>query len=132
MNLALVRDIAIVVLAVESIVIGIVLVLMLWQVRSLTMLLQDQLKPMLDAMRETVGTVKGTTSLVSETIVTPAVKIGGFFAGARRALQVMLSLQPRGGVPFDREGQDSTGEQQSPDSGETSHPSGHDGQRSDE
>jgi hypothetical protein len=94
-DLALVRDVAIVVLALESIVIGVVLVLMLWQVRSLTRLLQDQLKPMLDSMRETVGTVKGTTSLVSDTIVSPAVKIGGFFAGARRALQVMLSLQPR-------------------------------------
>jgi len=92
-NLALVRDIAIVVLALESIIIGVVLVLMLWQVRSLTKLLQEQIKPMLDSMRETVGTVKGTTSLVSETIVNPAVQIGGFFAGARRALQVMLSLK---------------------------------------
>lgn len=96
MDLGVVRDIAIVVLALESIVIGVVLVLMLWQVRSLTKLVQEQIKPVLDSMRETVGTVKGTTSLVSETIVTPAVKIGGFFAGARRALQVMLSLQSHG------------------------------------
>jgi hypothetical protein len=131
LNLALVRDIAIVVLALESIVIGIVLVLMLWQVRSLTILLQEQLKPMLDAMRETVGTVKGTTSLVSETIVTPAVKIGGFFAGARRALQVMLALQPQSGTEFDRGGQDPSGEHQPPDGGETSHASGQNGQRSD-
>jgi len=46
---------------------------------------------MLDSVRETVGTVKGTTALVSETIVTPAVKIGGFAAGVRRTLEVMLS-----------------------------------------
>ena len=95
MNLALVRDIAIVVLALESIIIGIVLVVLLWQLRSLTKLLQEQVKPMLDSMRETVGTVKGTTALVSETIVTPAVKISGFLAGARRAVEVMLSLKPR-------------------------------------
>ena len=94
MNLTMVRDIAIVVLALESIIVGVVLVLLLWQVRNLTRLVQEQIKPMLDSMRETVGTVKGTTSLVSETIVTPAVKISGFFTGARRALQVMLSLQP--------------------------------------
>jgi hypothetical protein len=98
LDLAVVRDIAIVVLALESIVIGIVLALLLWQVRSLTMLLQEQIKPMLDSMRETVGTVKGTTSLVSQAIVSPAVKIGGFLAGARRALQVMLSLDPRSGT----------------------------------
>jgi len=90
-TLAVVRDIAIVVLALESIVIGVVLVVLLWQVRSLTRLLQDELKPMLDSVRETVGTVKGTTALVSETIVTPAVKIGGFAAGVRRTLEVMLS-----------------------------------------
>ena len=132
MNLALVRDIAIVVLALESIVIGIVLVLMLWQVRSLTRLLQDQLKPMLDAMRETVGTVKGTTSLVSETIVTPAVKIGGFFAGARRALQVMLSFPPpQSGAPPAKGGQDPAGKSQ-PGGSEQSRPSGQDSQRSDE
>ncbi len=99
MDLTMIRDIAIVVLALESIVVGVVLVLLLWQVRSLTRLLQEQIKPMLDSMRETVGTVKGTTSLVSETIVNPAVKIGGFFAGARRAWQVMLSLQPPEGGP---------------------------------
>ena len=119
MDLAVVRDIAIVVLALESIVIGIVLALLLWQVRSLTMLLQEQIKPMLDSMRETVGTVKGTTSLVSETIVTPAVKIGGFFAGARRALQVMLSFRPpRGGTD--------AGAASSSDDGDGSRPSGPD------
>ena len=132
MNLALVRDIAIVVLALESIVIGVVLVLMLWQVRSLTRLLQDQLKPMLDAMRETVGTVKGTTSLVSETIVTPAVKIGGFFAGARRALQVMLSVpSPQSEAPLAQGSQDPAGKSQ-PVGSEQPRPSGRDSQRSDE
>jgi hypothetical protein len=130
-NLGLLRDIAIVVLALESIIIGVVLILMLWQVRSLTRLMQDQLKPMLDAMRETVGTVKGTTSLVSETIVTPAVRIGGFFAGARRALQVMLSLHsPRSGASSAPAGRDPTGEQP-PDGGERSRSAGRNGQRSD-
>ncbi len=98
MTLAVVRDIAIIILALESIVIGIVLTLLLWQVRGLTRLLEQELKPMLDSMRKTIGTVKGTTSLVSETIVSPAVKIGGFTAGVRRALEVLLSLKrPREG-----------------------------------
>mgnify|MGYP005838455785 CR=1 FL=1 len=91
--LEIVRDLAIVILALESIIIGIVLTLLLWQVRSLTRLLQQEIKPMLDSMRETIGTVKGTTSLVSETIVSPAVKIGGFAAGVRRTLEVLLSFK---------------------------------------
>jgi hypothetical protein len=94
MALPAVRDIAIIVLAIESIVIGILLILLLWQLRSLTILLQEQIKPMLDSMQETIGTVKGTTSLVSETIVSPAIKIGGYAAGLRRALQVMRRAEP--------------------------------------
>jgi hypothetical protein len=95
MQIAVVRDIAIVVLAFESIVIGVVLALLLWQVRSLTRLLQQEVKPILDSARETVGTVKGTTNLVSRTIVQPAVKIGSLAAGVRRAWEVILDLKPR-------------------------------------
>ncbi len=93
MVLADVRDIAIIILAIESIVVGVLLILLLWQLRSLTRLLQEEIKPVLDSMQETIGTVKGTTSLVSETIVSPAVKIGGFAAGLRRALEVMLTIK---------------------------------------
>lgn len=93
MALADVRDIAIIILAIESIVVGVLLILLLWQLRSLTRLLEEEIKPMLDSMQETIGTVKGTTSLVSETIVSPAVKIGGFVAGLRRALEVMLTIK---------------------------------------
>jgi hypothetical protein len=94
MTLAAVRDIAIIALAIESLVIGVLLILLLWQLRSLTILVQEQIKPMLDSMKETIGTVKGTTSLVSDTIVSPAIKISGFTAGLRQALQVMLRAQP--------------------------------------
>ncbi len=93
MALADVRDIAIIILAIESIVVGVLLMLLLWQVRSLTRLLQEEIQPMLDNMQQTIGTVKGTTSLVSETIVSPAVKLGGFVAGLRRAVEVMLATE---------------------------------------
>jgi amino acid permease len=93
MTLPAVRDMAIIILAIESIVIGILLMLLLWQLRSLTVLLQEQIKPMLDSMQETIGTVKGTTSLVSETIVSPAIQISGMVAGLRRAVEVMLHTQ---------------------------------------
>jgi ABC-type nitrate/sulfonate/bicarbonate transport system permease component len=93
MALADVRDIAVIILAIESIVVGVLLILLLWQLRSLTRLLQDEIRPMLDSMQETIGTVKGTTSLVSDTIVSPAVKIGGFVAGLRRALEVMFTIK---------------------------------------
>ena len=90
MTLSAARDIAIIALALESLVVGILLILLLWQLRRLSSLLEEQVKPMLQSLQETVGTLKGTTSLVSETIVTPAVSIGGLVSGVRRALQVLL------------------------------------------
>jgi hypothetical protein len=90
MTLSAARDIAIIALALESLVVGVLLILLLWQLRRLSSLLEEQVKPMLQSLQETVGTLKGTTSLVSETIVTPAIRIGGFASGVRRALQVLL------------------------------------------
>lgn len=95
MQIAAVRDVAIVVLALESIIIGVLLAVLLWQVRGLTKLLQDEVKPILDDARETAGTVKGTTRLVSETIVAPAVQVGSLVAGVRRTLGLILGLSPR-------------------------------------
>ena len=93
MQIAAVRDIAIIVLALESIVIGVVLVLLLWQLRNLTRLLQQEIKPILDSARETLGTVQGTTNLVSETIVSPAIKINEVAAGVRRVMEVILAIK---------------------------------------
>jgi hypothetical protein len=90
MTLSTARDIAIIALALESLVVGVLLILLLWQLRRLSGLLEEQVKPMLQSLQETVGTLRGTTSLVSETIVTPAIRIGGFASGVRRALQVLL------------------------------------------
>jgi hypothetical protein len=95
MQIVAVRDVAIIVLALESIIIGVLLALLLWQVRGLARMLQDEVKPILDDARETAGTVKATTKLVSETIVTPAVKVSSFVTGVRRTVDLILGLSPR-------------------------------------
>jgi hypothetical protein len=50
-------------------------------------LLRDEIKPMLEAVNETLATVRGTTQFVSENVVTPVMKWSGYFAGLRRILQ---------------------------------------------
>jgi hypothetical protein len=95
MQIADVRDVAIVVLALESIIIGVLLALLLWQVRGLTRLLQDEVKPIFDDARETAGAVKGATKLVSETIVAPLVRVSSVVTGVRRTLELLLGLSPR-------------------------------------
>jgi hypothetical protein len=71
---ATIRDVAIIVLAVESIVIGILLAFLSLQIYLLVRLIRDEIKPMLDSTNETVNTMRGTTVFVSETVVSPVIK----------------------------------------------------------
>lgn len=85
-----VRDIAIVVLALESIVIGAVLIITLLQLRSLTRLLQEQIAPMLDTAGDTATIVKGTADFVSDSLVQPTIRAAAFVAGAKKAAQSLF------------------------------------------
>lgn len=90
------RDIAIIILAVESIIIGGLLIYLIFQVRSLIRLLREEVKPILDSTRETVGTVRGTTTLLSETVVHPVVEVAGYLAGVRQVLRVLSGRRQDG------------------------------------
>lgn len=87
--LSFVRDLAIVLLAVESLVIGIVLIILVLELRSLARLLRDELKPILNSADETVRTVKGTTTFVSDTFVTPMVRVSSFVTGVTEAMRIL-------------------------------------------
>ena len=88
----LVRDAAIVFVAFETILIGILLVILMLQVQSLIVLLRDEIKPMLAAADETLATVRGTTQFVSHNVVSPVIKWSGYFAGLRRILREAIGL----------------------------------------
>lgn len=90
------RDVAIIVLAVESIVVGILLVVLTIQVYRLVTMLRDEIKPIIDATQETVGTVRGTTTFLSEHVVTPVVNAASFVSGLRRAAKVITGFRSPG------------------------------------
>jgi len=92
--LADIRDVALVVLAVESIVIGLALVLTLLELRSLTRLLRDEIAPMLDTAKETVTIVRGTTDFVGESVVRPMIKVASMGSAAKRVAQIVLGNKP--------------------------------------
>lgn len=87
--LASVRDLAIILLALESLVIGVVLVVLILEIRNLAKLLREEIKPILDSADETVRTVRGTTSFVSETFVDPMIRASSFASGVRQALRIL-------------------------------------------
>ncbi|MCI0855816.1 MAG: hypothetical protein J4N98_03940, partial [Chloroflexi bacterium] len=57
-------------------------------IRRVTKLLNDDVSPLLDSAQETVHTVRGTTTFVSETAVRPIIRVYGVLAGAKRAASV--------------------------------------------
>jgi hypothetical protein len=54
--------------------------------------LTDDLKPLLDSVRQSVSTVQGTTAFIGENAVAPVVRAYGIVAGVRRALGVLSGV----------------------------------------
>lgn len=54
---------------------------------------KDQVSPLIGSAQDTVTTVKGTATFVSETTVTPIVRVYGVVAGARRAVAVIAGIR---------------------------------------
>lgn len=90
LGLEVLRDVAIVVLALESILvmfIMLVIVILLWDLlnviqRDLIPLLQSTL----ESASETAHTVQGTTTFVSEYFIAPLIKVASTFAGVQTTL----------------------------------------------
>lgn len=84
------RDIAIIVLALESIVIGVFLGVLVVQVMRLVRLMRDEAMPILRSTQETVSTMRGTADFMSDHLVQPVVKVSSAAAGARQAVGVLF------------------------------------------
>lgn len=84
-----IRDIVIIFVAVESLLIGVALIVLVVQLARLTDLLVNEVQPILDATNETLGTIRGTTRFLSENLVRPVVKVNSSFAALRRAAELL-------------------------------------------
>jgi hypothetical protein len=89
----LLRDVAIIFVAFETSLIGILLIILMLQVQSLIVLLRDEIGPMLEAANETLATVRGTTQFVSHNVVSPVVKWSGYLAGLQRMVRDIAGLR---------------------------------------
>ena len=79
-----VRDIFIIFMALESLLIGAALVVLIIQLASLINLLQNEVKPILKSTSETVNTLRGTTEFLSENLVEPVIKLNSYMAGFKK------------------------------------------------
>lgn len=84
-----IRDVFIIVVALESLVIGVALIILIIQLASLINLLQNEVRPILTATNETVNTLRGTAEFLGENMVEPVIKLNGYLAGMNRMIELM-------------------------------------------
>ena len=88
---ARVRDIFIIFMALEFLLIGIVMIILIVQLARLTLLLQNEIKPILDSTNETANTLKGTSQFLSEHLVEPVLKMNQYLAGLNKLVDLFKS-----------------------------------------
>jgi hypothetical protein len=85
---AKVRDIFIIFMALESLVLGVGLIVLILQLATLINLLQNEIKPILDTTSETVNHLRGTTQFLSNNLVEPVLKMNEYLAGLKKAFEI--------------------------------------------
>lgn len=86
---AKIRDVFIIFMALQSILTGMTLVVLMIQLARLTNLLQNEIKPILDSTNDTLNNLRGTTNFLSDNLVEPVIKLNEYTAGFN---QLLLAL----------------------------------------
>lgn len=89
---ARIRDIMIILLAVEGLFIGIALVVLMVQIGLLVYVLHEEVRPILESLQDTAHTVKGTTAFLSDHLTKPVIQIKGYVA-VLRSLKALFPLR---------------------------------------
>jgi hypothetical protein len=85
-----VRDIIIILLAIESLVVGGVTLFLLYQVIMLLTLIREELIPLIQSAQDTVNSARGTTVYVSRKIVVPSVRAATTVARLQTMARVLF------------------------------------------
>jgi hypothetical protein len=83
-----VRDVFIIFMALESLVIGAALVILIIQLSILINLLQNEIKPILTSTNETVNTLRGTAVFLSDNLAEPVMKLNEYLAGMKKLVDL--------------------------------------------
>ena len=98
-----IRDIAIVFVAVQTFLIGLAILLLIFQIQTLIQVLRDEVQPLLRSVNDTASTVRGTTAFVSQNVVSPFIKVAGLTAAVQRVtsdlVRIVGAARPRSKSP---------------------------------
>ncbi len=92
---ATIRDLAIIIVALQTIVIGVLIAILVWQIWRLISMIQTEIKPLIDDTQATVNSVRGTTTFLSDHMAKPVIHASGEVSRWRRtAKALMRDLKP--------------------------------------
>jgi hypothetical protein len=84
-----IKNLFIIFLAIEMLIVGIAVVVLAVQVATLINLIQNEVRPMLNSTNDTINTLRGTTEFLSENLVEPVLQLNGYLASLKRMLELM-------------------------------------------
>jgi predicted PurR-regulated permease PerM len=86
---ARVRDVFIIFMALESLVIGVALVILIVQLATLINLLNNEIRPIIRSTNDTVNTLKGTIVFLSDNLSEPVIKLNESIAAIRKFFDII-------------------------------------------
>lgn len=97
-----VRDVSVIYTAMFLCVGAILFIVMTALLAFIAFMIRDRIVPVIEKVDDTVKTVSGTTTFVTESVVSPIIKTAGAAAGARAMVQTLMRRKPptpAGGKP---------------------------------
>ena len=76
-------------MALQSLLIGMVLIVLIIQLARLINLLQHEIKPIVESTNETVSTLRGTTQFISDNVSEPVIKVNEYMAGLSEFFKII-------------------------------------------
>ena len=90
-----IRDIFIILVALEFMLIGWVLVVLIIQLAKLINMLQNEVQPMIDSTNDAVNTIRGTSVFISENLTEPIIKLNSYVAALNQFTSIFTKKGKR-------------------------------------
>ena len=79
-----IRDIFIIFLSLEFLVLGLTMMILIVQLSTLINLLQNEIKPIIESTNETANTLRGTAAFISENLTEPVITLNEYLSAFRQ------------------------------------------------
>ncbi|MDH5508697.1 MAG: hypothetical protein OEZ02_15855, partial [Anaerolineae bacterium] len=86
---ATIRDILMIGMALELLVLGVAAIVLIVQIARLVNLVNNEVKPVLESANETMNTLRGTATFLGDNLVKPVFKANTYIAAIRRVLNLL-------------------------------------------